>query len=78
MPDFTLGPMRPSDPAATLAKAAEKLGIPVPPVNEAQVEHVARAIRDEFNKWSESPYEQMSESDATDCARAAIAAMDKS
>ena len=48
----TLGTITLTDPAKVLAKAAEKLGVPVPPTDEARVERVARAIlREQHGKY---------------------------
>ena len=44
MDDLTLGIMRPSGAAGVLERAAEKLGVPVPPSDEARLLRVAMAI----------------------------------
>ena len=43
-PETTLGTLTPTDPAKVLAKAAEKLGVPVPLTDEARLMRVAYAI----------------------------------
>lgn len=35
MPDPTIGILTPTDPAKVIAKAAEKLGVPVPPTDDS-------------------------------------------
>lgn len=46
MPDPVLGILTPTDSAKVLARAADKLGVPVPPSDEVRVRRVARAIKD--------------------------------
>jgi hypothetical protein len=46
--DPTLGALHLTDPAKVLARAAEKLGVPVPSSDEARVQRVARAIDDQL------------------------------
>lgn len=69
------GILQPSGAEATLAKATESLAAPAPPIDETRVKRVARAIEQEFNKWSDSPYDQISADQAMELARVAIAAM---
>ena len=47
MVDLVIGIMRPSGAVQVLGRAAEKLGVPVPPIDAARVERVATVIRDE-------------------------------
>ena len=77
MTDPTIGPLRPSDPTSTMAKAAAKLdGIATAWPDEAMVERVRDAIADviyghDFHKSGPQLREV-----ATEAARAAIAAID--
>lgn len=71
MPDPTLGPMRVQGAAATLAKAAEKLGVPVPPINRTRIDRVARAI---YQAENDGPWARANKGLFRSYARAAIAA----
>lgn len=70
---LTIGPMHPSDPARTLAKAAEKLGVPVPPNSRrARLDRVAKAI---YRAHHEGPWKLANQGLFRSYARAAIAEM---
>ena len=45
MADLTLGIMRPSGAAGVLERAADKLGVPIPPTDEARIQRGAVAIQ---------------------------------
>lgn len=82
MPDPTLGTLTPTDPAKVLARAAEKLGVPVPPTDEAKVERVAMALHRahyERGRGIAPRYDLLDRFEKSGwlfMARAAIAAMD--
>lgn len=75
MPDPTIGTLTPTDPAKVIARAAEKLGVRVPPVDEAMVERMAKVIGDEIFGWVDPIGTPNTWAVVLGTARAAIAAM---